>query len=231
MSGFHSNPSQADGAYASGEKPLENQRPRSSGLEGFEGVVVGCASFGRASEKKVVGEEDVDLGASVISANNIKQAPLQWLHTWGVQNMWGGRKTHQRTHDPSKRASGLPSRGFLYRKRGGKYARRRGGPKPVLGGVSFTTLSSLQTPPFTNPRVFRKNPHGHKNRIGTSTPFQNSPPLKRGILWAWGFCSRKSQKMPGAHKIGAAISGPRIAGRKIMDIRLLLNFRALAKKI
>ena len=40
-----------------------------------------------------------------------------------------------------------------------------------------------------------KNPHAHKNQIGTSTR---------------GFSSRKSQKMPGAHKIGAAISGPRI---------------------
>ena len=43
----------------------------------------------------------------------------------------------------------------------------------------------------------------------------NPPPPKTRILWAWGFSSRKNQKMPGAHKIGAAISGPRIAGRKI----------------
>ena len=37
-----------------------------------------------------------------------------------------------------------------------------------------------------------------------------SPP-KRGVLWAWGFSSKESPKIPGAHKIGAAISGPRIA--------------------
>ena len=72
---------------------------------------------------------------------------------------------------------------------------------------------------------FGKNPHAHKNKIGTSAPpFQKNhdppPALKGGILWAWGFSSRKSPKMPGAHKIGAAISGPRIAGGNFMDITL-----------
>ena len=36
----------------------------------------------------------------------------------------------------------------------------------------------------------RKNPHAHKNKIGTSTPPSKKtqkPPLKGGILWAWGF--------------------------------------------
>ena len=32
---------------------------------------------------------------------------------------------------------------------------------------------------------------------------------------AWGFSRRKNQQIPGAHEIGAAISGPGIAGRKI----------------
>ena len=64
----------------------------------------------------------------------------------------------------------------------------------------------------------RKNPRAHKNKIGTSTPPPSKklrtppPPLKGGILWAWGLSSRKTQKIPGGHKIGAAISGPRIAG-------------------
>ena len=39
------------------------------------------------------------------------------------------------------------------------------------------------------------------------------PPLKRGILWAWRFSCRKNAIFPGAHQIGAAISGPRIAGK------------------
>ena len=72
----------------------------------------------------------------------------------------------------------------------------------------------------------RKNPHAHKNKIGTSTPPSKktqNPPLKGGILWAWGFSSRKNPKMPGAHKIGAAISGPRITGGNFMDTTLFLK--------
>ena len=39
-----------------------------------------------------------------------------------------------------------------------------------------------------------------------------SPPHpKRGILWTWRFSCRKKAFSPGVHKIGAAISGPRIA--------------------
>ena len=73
-----------------------------------------------------------------------------------------------------------------------------------------------------------KNLHAHKNKIGTSTPplvrNPNTPlPLKGGTLWAWGLSSRKNQKMPGAHKIGAAVSGPRIAGGNFMDITLFPN--------
>ena len=33
----------------------------------------------------------------------------------------------------------------------------------------------------------------------------------------------QNQKIPGAHKIGTAISGPRIAGEKITDMRLFLS--------
>ena len=36
-----------------------------------------------------------------------------------------------------------------------------------------------------------------------------------------GVSSRKNQEMPGAHKIGAAVSGPRIAGEHFTDMRLL----------
>ena len=43
------------------------------------------------------------------------------------------------------------------------------------------------------------------------------PPLRREILWAWGFPAERTKKTPGAHKIGAPISGPRIAGRKITE--------------
>ena len=62
----------------------------------------------------------------------------------------------------------------------------------------------------------RKNPHAHKKKLALP-PFPENPntALRCGILWAWGFSSRKNQKMRGAHKIGAAISGPRIAGGKL----------------
>ena len=79
---------------------------------------------------------------------------------------------------------------------------------------------------------FQHNPRAHKNKIGTSTPWgpppktRAPPPLKRGVLWAWGISSGKNQKMPGAHKIGAAISGPGIAGGKIM-----CTFRAIYTRI
>ena len=67
----------------------------------------------------------------------------------------------------------------------------------------------------------RKNPRAHKHKIGTcpSPPqkkkqkFPPPPPKKRGILWAWRFSpAERTQKIPGAQKIGAAIYGPRISG-------------------
>ena len=41
----------------------------------------------------------------------------------------------------------------------------------------------------------------------------NTPPPKGGILWTWVFL-QKERIFPGAHKIGAAISGPRIADKQ-----------------
>ena len=40
----------------------------------------------------------------------------------------------------------------------------------------------------------QKNPRAHKNKIGTPPPkkTQNTPPLKGGILWTWGFACRKN---------------------------------------
>ena len=39
-----------------------------------------------------------------------------------------------------------------------------------------------------------------------------------------GFSCRKNQKSPGAHKIGAAVSDPTIAGGKITDMRVFLIY-------
>ena len=50
-----------------------------------------------------------------------------------------------------------------------------------------------------------------------------NPPQKEEFYGQGGFSSRKNQKMPGAHKIGAAISGPRITGGNFMDTTLFLT--------
>ena len=62
-----------------------------------------------------------------------------------------------------------------------------------------------------------ENPRAHKNKIGTPPPkkTQNTrPPLERGILLTWLFPAERTH-FPGAYKIGAAISGPRIADKKL----------------
>ena len=51
----------------------------------------------------------------------------------------------------------------------------------------------------------------------TKTPM--TPPQNKEFYVHGGFSSGKNQKMSGAHKIGAAISGPRIAG---VDMRIFL---------
>ena len=100
-----------------------------------------------------------------------------------------------------------------------------------LGGVETPVCGDCNRKPgfgacqgLAQKMIYRKNPHAHKNKIGTSTPplpkNPRPPPPKGGNLWVWGFSSRKSTKMPGAHKIGAAIFGPRITGGKIMDAGL-----------
>ena len=63
--------------------------------------------------------------------------------------------------------------------------------------------------------TYQKNPRAHKNKIGTSPPQKKTntpPPIKRGI-YGHGFFLQKERIFPGAHKIGAAISGPRIADK------------------
>ena len=77
-----------------------------------------------------------------------------------------------------------------------------------------------------NFHIFQKNPRAHKNKIGTPPPPQNPkypPPPKRGILWTQVFL-QKERIFPGVHKIGAAISGPRIADTNFTDTRIFLIF-------
>ena len=73
----------------------------------------------------------------------------------------------------------------------------------------------------------RKNPHAHKNKIGTSTPpskkAQNPPP-KGGILWAWGFPPAERTQKCQVPINRRSHFRPRIAGRNFMDITLFLQY-------
>ena len=65
---------------------------------------------------------------------------------------------------------------------------------------------------------FQKNPRAHKNKIGTP------PPPKKGEFYGHCFSCRKNAFFPGVHKIGAPISGPRIADTNFTDTRIFLIF-------
>ena len=72
----------------------------------------------------------------------------------------------------------------------------------------------------------QKNPRAHKNRIGTSIPPSRKPqppPPRTRNFTGMGIFQQKEPKKPGAHKIGAAISGLSITGGKIMDTKLFLR--------
>ena len=74
--------------------------------------------------------------------------------------------------------------------------------------------------------ISQKKSHTHKNKIGTSRPPPpKSPPKKTRNFMGMELLLQKEQTIPGAHKIGAAISGPRIAGgRNCRHLVFLLNF-------
>ena len=50
------------------------------------------------------------------------------------------------------------------------------------------------------------------------------PPLKKEEFYGHGFSCRKNAFFPGVHKIGAAISGPRIADKNFTDTGIFLSF-------
>ena len=94
-----------------------------------------------------------------------------------------------------------------------------------------TSLASLFTSSRTLPVIwwakFQKNPRAHKNKIGTPPPPQNPPPPKKGEFYGHGFSCRKNAFFPRVHKIGAPISGPRIADTNFTDTRIFLTKLAL----
>ena len=68
----------------------------------------------------------------------------------------------------------------------------------------------------------KKQGHQKLGTLGRFRPKNPPPPLKRGILWTW-FFPQNGRIFPGVHKIGAAISGPRIADKKFCDTRIFLK--------
>ena len=74
----------------------------------------------------------------------------------------------------------------------------------------------------------QKNPCAHKNKIGTPPPPPKKPPKKGEILWIKWFFLQKERIFPGVHKIGAPISGPRIADTNFTDTRIFLTIILLA---
>ena len=58
----------------------------------------------------------------------------------------------------------------------------------LASGPETPSPRSTEPQPYPKNLIRQTNPGAHKNKIGTSTPLPenpNTPPLKRGKLWAW----------------------------------------------
>ena len=88
--------------------------------------------------------------------------------------------------------------------------------RPRMSGRRMSGTSGVFPDIFCT-AILQKHPRAHKNKIGTPPPQTQNPPLKQGILWTWRFSCRKKMEILGVHKIGAAISGPRIADKNFTD--------------
>ena len=74
-------------------------------------------------------------------------------------------------------------------------------------------------------RLAQKNPRAHKNKIGTPPPPKpknTPPPPQNEEFYGHVFFLQKERIFPGAHKIDAPISGPRIADKNFTDTRIFL---------
>ena len=86
---------------------------------------------------------------------------------------------------------------------------------PRITGLKFRNLATFVDWLVTGEYSIRKIPAPIKIKLPHLHLCPPRPPptktkqKKQGILWAQRFSSRKSPKIPGIHKCGAAISGPR----------------------
>ena len=86
------------------------------------------------------------------------------------------------------------------------------------------TRSSFKTPLFWRLEVKKirkiRAPIKIKSALPPSPP---KPPPKKGEFYGHGFSCRENAFFPGVHKIGAAISGPRITDTNFTDTRIFLK--------
>ena len=102
----------------------------------------------------------------------------------------------------------------------------------LVFALNGSPLPAAQLPPcistliFFFPFFFRKIRAPIKIKSALPPPPPRPPP-KKEEFYGHGFSCRKNAFFPGVHKIGAPISGPRIADTNFTDTRIFLTFGKL----
>ena len=90
---------------------------------------------------------------------------------------------------------------------------------PCMFSVVYSTTQLVLSVEKSTPGcggMDQKNSRAHKIKSALPPLPQNpKSPQKQGISWAWRFSCRKNAFFPGAHKIGATISGPWTASKHV----------------
>ena len=98
---------------------------------------------------------------------------------------------------------------------------------PTVLGDSLRRLRVWFAEPSGKPMgLIQKNPRAHKIKLALPPPPQKTqnPPPHNEEFYGHRFSCRKNAFFPGVHKIGAAISGPRIADTNFTDTRIFLPY-------
>ena len=106
----------------------------------------------------------------------------------------------------------------------------QGSPRVAQGGQQQFSSQTLRVQPWDPRRLNWNFPKFRKIRApikikSALPPPPQTPPKKRGILRT-SFFLQKERIFPGVHKIGAPISGPRIADTNFTDTRIFLKSRS-----